>query len=269
MTARPARSIEYVPLDDLVPATRNAKRHNTDALRQSIGRFGFASPALRDERTGRLVVGHGRTETLAAMRDAGQDAPDGVQVDRSGRWLVPVVSGWASRTDAEAEAYLLADNRLSEIGGWDNDSLAEMLGSLASTDYDLAEMAGWDAAALDDLIAASEEAAAPVVTHDAVPATAATYAETPEQEAARAANIGAYEPRVGASVGFTEMILVYNEEDRAEAVRLVAAARNVLGSEMRASEVMLRGLRALVAALDNVEDPEMARLAQAAGWMAA
>lgn len=269
MQPAPARNIIYMPLDELVPATHNPKKHRLDLLRSSMDRFGFAAPVLRDERTGRLVVGHGRAETLSVMREAGQTPPDGVQLDATGRWLVPVVRGWASRSDAEAEAYLLADNKHTELGGWDDAGLAEVLTSLAGNDFDLAELAGWTPSELEDLLSAAElPAPEPTAT---VPATDAAYAESPEQLAARTDRIGAYEPRVGPTTGgFTEMILVYSEDDRAEAVALVAAARAALGdSDLRASDVMLRGLRTMGAVLHAApSDPAAAALAKYAGWSA-
>jgi hypothetical protein len=147
-----ARRIEYLPLDDIVGAARNPKRHTTDGLIASIGRFGYATPALRDERTGRLVVGHGRTEAVRQIRDAGEDPPSGVRVDDAGLWLVPVVCGWASRSDAEAEAYLVADNRHTELGGWDHQELAELLADVQAFDPDLIQATGWDLDNLADLM---------------------------------------------------------------------------------------------------------------------
>lgn len=144
-----SRRIEYVPLDEIRPANSNPRRHRIDGIKSSIGRFGFATPALRDERTGRLVAGHGRTIALAAMRDAGEDPPAGVRLD-DGRWLVPVICGWASRSDAEADAYLVADNRHTELGTWDDTELHALLASVAEVDPDLAAIAWSDA---DDLAA--------------------------------------------------------------------------------------------------------------------
>ncbi len=150
------RRIEYIPLDQIVPAERNPKKHRTGLLTRSIDRFGFANPALRDERTGRLVVGHGRTQALAQMYADGQSPPEGVQVDGEGRWLIPVVCGWSSRSDAEAAAYLVTDNRHSEIGGWDHPELAQLLMSIDETDPDLAALTGWEPDELADLLKATE-----------------------------------------------------------------------------------------------------------------
>ena len=120
------RRIEYLHVDELVPAPKNPKTHATEQLRASMLRFQFTEPCLIDERTGRLVAGHGRVEALREAQAAGLDAPDGVQVD-DGRWLVPVVRGWASRNDEESAAYVIASNRLTEVGGWDVTLLADLL----------------------------------------------------------------------------------------------------------------------------------------------
>lgn len=118
-----ARRLEHVPLDELVPALRNPKSHALAAIGRSIGQFGYVEPVVVDDRTGRLVAGHGRVEQLRRQRAAGEDPPEGIGED----WSVPVLRGWASRSDEEAEAYLVAANRLGEVGGWDDHALAELL----------------------------------------------------------------------------------------------------------------------------------------------
>ena len=125
------RHIEYVPVDELVAAPKNPKTHALDQLQASMLRFQFTEPCLIDERTGRLVAGHGRVEALREAQAAGLDAPDGVQV-KNGVWLVPVVRGWASTSDEEASAYVIASNRLTEVGGWNDAELADVLTDLAA-----------------------------------------------------------------------------------------------------------------------------------------
>lgn len=117
-------------LIDLPAAVRNPKKHALSQVDASMERFGYTEPVLLDERTGRLVAGHGRVETLIAREAAGQAAPEGVVVDPEGKWTVPVVRGWESSDDQEAEAYLVASNRLTELGGWDSSELADMLAEL-------------------------------------------------------------------------------------------------------------------------------------------
>lgn len=136
-------TLAQVPLDDLRSNERNPKRHELDAIAQSIRRFGFADPVVVDERTGKLAGGHGRVAALRRMRDAGEDPPDGIR-RRQGSWLVPTVRGWSSADDAEAAAALIALNRTSEVGGWELRELTDLLGSLPSltgTGYDDSDLA--------------------------------------------------------------------------------------------------------------------------------
>lgn len=177
------RNIEYMRLADIPAAERNPKTHALGLLVLSIGRFGFADPALLDERTGRLIGGHGRLAALAAIKayrgtglegataagyelpaelwaefdevtggadPGGAGEPEGVSVDKTGAWSAPVVRGWSSADDDEAEALLIALNRLPEAGGWDTRGLAEILGGM---DADLLEVAGYEVADLDLIVA--------------------------------------------------------------------------------------------------------------------
>lgn len=123
------RRIEYVALSKLKKAKRNPKQHDIETLGESVERFGYVEPLVMDERTGRLVAGHGRLELLLKLQKDGAALPPGVK--NGGKdWQVPVVRGWASKNDKEADAYLLASNRLVEIGGWDDAALNRMLREL-------------------------------------------------------------------------------------------------------------------------------------------
>ena len=117
----------------------NVKGHAEGVISESIGRFGYVEPVVADERTGKLVSGHGRIESLHSDRLAGDVIdgapavpPDGVQVADNGDWLVPVVRGWASRDDDEARAFMVTANRAPELGGW-TDDLAGLLVDLGTT----------------------------------------------------------------------------------------------------------------------------------------
>lgn len=119
--------IEYVPLSTVEGWPGNPKLHSEDELAESMERFGFLDPVAVDERTGRLVEGHGRIDTLRAMRDEGLSPPGQIRTNESGEWLVPVVRGLEFKDEYEAQAYLLAHNRITERGGWDEKALHEML----------------------------------------------------------------------------------------------------------------------------------------------
>lgn len=142
------RHIVYTALDSLQSATTNPKRHDLGRLGASVERFGYVEPVVVDERTGRLVAGHGRVEHLRAAREAGESPPDGVQSDGDD-WLVPVVRGWGSTSDAEADAYLVASNRLVELGGWDGVELNRLT---AGMDAALRSVTGFTDAELKALL---------------------------------------------------------------------------------------------------------------------
>lgn len=139
------------PLGDLKPFERNARTHSKRQIGQiakSIRRFGFVNPVLVDD-GGRVVAGHGRIEAARIL----------------GISEVPVLSLGAMST-AERRAYIIADNRLAELAGWDNDLLASELGELQSLIDDIDfECLGFDQGELDALLASADDKG----TGDAVP----------------------------------------------------------------------------------------------------
>lgn len=147
------RQVQYVPLAALEPDARNPKAHDEETINQSINRFGVLDLIVRDERTGKIVSGHGRRKALLAMYEAGETPPEGVQVDEDGVWLVPVVTGWASRSDTEASAALIALNRTTELGGWVDESLLDLLNDLTEMGDEGLVGVGFDQAEIDALAA--------------------------------------------------------------------------------------------------------------------
>lgn len=140
MTDDTPRRLEYMPLADLLERRHpgNVKAHADDVIDASLARFGYVEPIVLDERTGRLVSGHGRVEQLTARHSGADggliaDPPEGLVVMTDGTWLVPVVRGWASVDDAEAEAAMITLNRSGEIGGWKLPELAAQLTELAQS----------------------------------------------------------------------------------------------------------------------------------------
>ena len=101
-------NIEQVKIDDLIPYANNAKKHpqeQVDKIAASIKEFGFNAPILIDSDNG-VIAGHGRL--LGAKKLKLSTVPC-VQLDHL--------------SEAQKKAYILADNRLGEIGGteWDMD----------------------------------------------------------------------------------------------------------------------------------------------------
>ena len=138
---------EYVALTDIQRWPRNPKLHDEAGLDASIERFGFTAPCIVDETSGKLVAGHGRGEALQRRFVAGHPPPKNIVVAESG-WMVPVVRGVSFQNDLEAESYLLADNRLTEVGGWDSTALEAILRSINSVEAGLAGT-GWSASEVE------------------------------------------------------------------------------------------------------------------------
>jgi hypothetical protein len=137
--------IEYLPLSTLTRWPRNPKTHNLNKIEESFRRFGFTQPILIDEVEQKIVAGHGRLDALESLKTVGQDPPERITV-RGNDWLVPVIRGVAFKDKRELEAYLIADNMLSEVGGWNAARLAEitrdLIGGLESNEDALAALVG-------------------------------------------------------------------------------------------------------------------------------
>lgn len=117
--------IEYMEIDSLLRRRdpNNPKEHDLEALGESMDVNGYVMPMLLDEGTGKLAAGHGRLEKLQRLRKSGALPPDRIVV-RKGKWYAPVVRGVTLK---EPGKYLIADNRLVEIGGWNKEALASFL----------------------------------------------------------------------------------------------------------------------------------------------
>lgn len=128
--------IEQVETGSLIPYARNAKKHDEAQVAKiagSIREFGFCNPVLIDSENG-IIAGHGR---IMAAQKLGMES-------------VPCLR-LSHLTDAQRKAYILADNRLGEIGGgWDEEMLKLELADLAALDVDL-EAIGFGAEDLADL----------------------------------------------------------------------------------------------------------------------
>ena len=138
--------VEYLPLSEIVEADINPKDHDIGQIYQSIKRFGFTQPIMMNENTGKLLAGHGRLQTLQQMKQGGEKVPTRIK-EKDGEWLVPVLKGISFEDDMEAQAYLIADNRLTELGGWNTGELVDTLQELVEGGFSL-DGVGYD---FDDL----------------------------------------------------------------------------------------------------------------------
>jgi hypothetical protein len=119
-----------VPLADLEPHPRNPRRGNVTAVAESLTRFGQAKPIVLQTDGRQIVAGH---HLALAAEQLG--------------WTH--VAALPSIPAEHADAFLIADNRLSDIAGWEDGLLAEILRDLA--DDDALAGTGWTADEFDDL----------------------------------------------------------------------------------------------------------------------
>jgi ParB-like chromosome segregation protein Spo0J len=118
----PADKVERRKVKDLAPYAKNARTHSEEQIEQiarAIEQWGWTVPCLVDEKGG-LIAGHGRV--LAAKQLGLDEVP------------VVVARGWSK---AQKRAYVLADNKLTENGGWDDDLLKVEIGELQGEGFDL------------------------------------------------------------------------------------------------------------------------------------
>ena len=158
-----ADKIEQWPTAKLVPYARNARTHSDAQVAQiaaSIAEFGFTNPILAGS-DGVIVAGHGR---LAAAQKLGLE-------------MVPVVV-LDHLTPTQRRALVIADNRIAENAGWDDELLRVELEALQDEGFDL-DLTGFDADALADLLAGDEPDGEGETDDDAVPEVSETPVSRP------------------------------------------------------------------------------------------
>jgi DNA modification methylase len=125
----------YRPISELVPDPKNPRVHSPRQIRQimrSIETFGFNVPILIDA-DNKVIAGHGRLTACAQL----------------GLTEVPTIC-LEHLTAAQAKAFTIADNRLTENSVWDDRFLAEQLRDLSVVDLDFnLEVTGFEMGEID------------------------------------------------------------------------------------------------------------------------
>jgi len=114
--------IETWPIDRLRPYARNAKMHGDDQVAKiaaSMAKFGWTVPCIVAD-DGELIAGHGRVLAATML----------------GLSEVPVIR-LGHLDEAERRAYRIADNKLTELGEWDEAMLRDEIAGLLAEDFDL------------------------------------------------------------------------------------------------------------------------------------
>ena len=132
-------NIEQLDPATLVPADYNPRKiskHQAEALKRSLDRWGFVEPIVANKRTGRIVGGHQRLDGALALA------------------LPTVPVHWIDVDEASEKALNIALNQIS--GEWDEQLLSDLLLELEHDGQDLEDL-GFDADELQAII----DAAAP------------------------------------------------------------------------------------------------------------
>ena len=106
----------------LIPYANNARTHTKKQIKQlqaSLREFGFVNPLLVDSKLN-VLAGHGR---LMAAQAEGLEKVPCVFVEHL--------------TETQKKAYILADNRLAELAGWDEELLKIELDTLKELNFDV------------------------------------------------------------------------------------------------------------------------------------
>lgn len=123
-------------VSELIPYAGNARTHppeQIDKIAGSIKKFGFINPIIIDAQNG-IIAGHGRLEAAKKLK-----------VKKVPCLLVEHLS------EAEKNAYIIADNRMALDSGWDEEILKSELAQLQELDFDLADT-GFNPDELDILL---------------------------------------------------------------------------------------------------------------------
>lgn len=142
MQLNAVETVEHWSLQRLIPYAKNARTHDDTQVSQiagSIAEFGFVNPILvGDDNV--IIAGHGR---LMAAQQLGLDS-------------VPVIV-LHHLTESQRRALVIADNKIAENAGWNDELLKLELEELGDLGFDL-DVIGFSDEELDELLGADDQA---------------------------------------------------------------------------------------------------------------
>lgn len=136
--------MKLVPIEKLIPYINNARTHNAEQvnkLRSSLREFGFINPVIIDGEYN-IIAGHGRV--MAAKEEKIAEVPC-VLVDHL--------------TSAQKKAYIIADNRMAQDAGWDEELLRIEIEALQAEAFDIG-LTGFEEQEIADLFASGDDTGA-------------------------------------------------------------------------------------------------------------
>ncbi len=116
-------NVEYIPVGQLKPYEKNARKHaeyDVGQIAESIERYGFNDPIGIWGKDNIIVEGHGR---LLAAKKLGLKEVPCIRLD--------------NLTDKQRREYAILHNKTAELSSWDFDLLAEDIGELDFSGFDI------------------------------------------------------------------------------------------------------------------------------------
>jgi DNA modification methylase len=152
---KPDLYIERWSLERLIPYARNPRTHTEEQVAQiaaSIAEFGFVNPVLVGA-DGVIIAGHAR---VMAARKLGMTEAPVIVLDHL--------------SESQRRALVIADNRLAQNAGWDEEMLRVELEALRADEFNL-DLLGFADDEIEALLADPDESIAGNTEDDAVPET--------------------------------------------------------------------------------------------------
>jgi DNA modification methylase len=137
-----ALELRYLPVNKLKPSPHNARTHSKRQIRQifnSLQEFGWTNPILID-RDGNVIAGHGRLQAAEML----------------GLTSVPTIT-LEDLSPEQIRAYVIADNRLAELAGWDPEILTVEFEYLLTLDVLDVTLTGFEVGEIDQILLDGEE----------------------------------------------------------------------------------------------------------------
>jgi len=132
--------IVKIPIEQIKINPKNPKLHNDEAILKSVQTFGIRQPIIvtpDGKDNYQIVAGHGRLNAFSAI----------------GQTDIPCIV-WDETDENVINAYMVADNSTVIGGGWNDESLSELLRGFEDIDMDVF---GFDEKDLNLLLASPDQ----------------------------------------------------------------------------------------------------------------
>jgi DNA modification methylase len=151
MSSIKSDKISIVDIEQVIPNPKNANRHSIEQIKRLeklIKYQGFRNPLIISNRTGFLVVGHGRLEAAINL----------------GMQKVPVIYQ-DFESEAQEYAYLISDNEIARWAELDKQAVYEDLKEIELDDIELLGLEDFTLPDVDELDPQADEDEVPEVEH--------------------------------------------------------------------------------------------------------